>query len=121
MQGYTYYMKTLKFAPELCEKILSGEKTATWRLFDDKDLQVGDVVEFVSKQTSLVIGSAVIHSLRAKTLGTLEESDWEGHERYSTETEMYKTFKGFYGDEVGPDTEVKIIDFTFTPKATTPS
>jgi len=108
-------MKTLKFAPELCEKILSGEKTATWRLFDDKDLQVGDVVEFANKQTAVVIGSAIIYSLKTKTLGTLEESDWKGHERYSTETEMYETFKGFYGDGVGPDTEVKIIDFTFQP------
>ena len=108
-------MKTLKFASELCEKILSGEKTATWRLFDDKDLQVGDEVEFANKQTSVIIGVAVIQSLKTKTLGTLEESDWEGHERYSSETEMYETFRGFYGDRVSPNTEVKIIDFTFQP------
>jgi hypothetical protein len=108
-------MKTLKFVPELCEKILSGEKTSTWRLFDDKDLQVGDVVQLVDKVTSVVIGSALIYSLKDKTLGTLEESDWVGHERYSSDKEMYETFKGFYGDKVGPDTEVKIIDFTFQP------
>lgn len=31
--------KALKFTPELSAKILSGEKTSTWRLFDDKNLQ----------------------------------------------------------------------------------
>lgn len=106
-------MKTLKFAPELCEKILSGEKTRTWRLFDDKDLQVGNVLQFVNKETVSVIGTAVIDVMKTKTLGALEESDWEGHERYSSEKEMYETFRGFYGDRVSPDTEVKIIDFTF--------
>ncbi len=106
-------MKTLKFVPELCEKILNGEKTRTWRLFDDKDLQVGHELQFVNKQTEVVIGSAVINNLKTKTLGTLEESDWEGHERYNSEAEMYETYRVYYGDEVGPDTEVKIIDFTF--------
>jgi hypothetical protein len=106
-------MKTLKFVPELCEKILGGEKTSTWRLFDDKALQAGDEVEFVNKQTSVIIGVAVIQSLKTKTLGTLSGSDWAGHERYNSEAEMYETYRGYYGDKVGPDTEVKIIDFTF--------
>ena len=44
-------MKTLKFASHLVQKILSGEKTSTWRLFDDKDLQVGDGLIFVNKDT----------------------------------------------------------------------
>ena len=43
-------MKTLKFEPELAEKILSGEKTTTWRLWDDKALKAGDSVEFINKQ-----------------------------------------------------------------------
>ena len=28
-------------------KVLSGEKTTTWRLWDDKDLKTGDEVLFV--------------------------------------------------------------------------
>jgi len=31
-------MKTLKFREKLSKLILSGKKTTTWRLFDDKDL-----------------------------------------------------------------------------------
>lgn len=40
--GISGESKTLKFTPELSAKILSGEKTSTWRLFDDKNLQKGD-------------------------------------------------------------------------------
>jgi hypothetical protein len=106
-------MKTLKFASKLCEKILSGEKTSTWRLFDDKDIQEGDELEMVNKETGDVIGVAKVSALKIRTLGTLTDEDWEGHEPYASEEEMYKTFRGFYGDKVNPDTEVKIIDFTF--------
>jgi len=44
-------MKTLKFANNLVSLILSGEKTATWRLFDDKDLTKGDKVLFLDQET----------------------------------------------------------------------
>jgi len=108
-------MKSLKFVPELCEKILGGEKTSTWRLFDDKDIQEGDELEFINKETREVIGVAKVSAIKTKTLGTLTDEDWEGHERYVSENEMYKTFRGFYGDKVNPETEVKIIDFTFQP------
>ena len=106
-------MKTMKFKPHLCEQILSGEKTATWRLFDDKSLSEGDEIEFMNKETMIVFGTGSISVLKIKTLGTLVESDWEGHERFESEEEMYETYKGYYGDKVGPDSELKIIDFEF--------
>jgi len=43
-------MKKLKFEPNLVPKILSGEKTSIWRLFDDKDLNLS--------QKSVVYASA---------------------------------------------------------------
>jgi hypothetical protein len=51
-----FVMKTLKFTTELCEQILCGVKTATWRLFDDKDLPVGDELQFINKETGNLIG-----------------------------------------------------------------
>lgn len=107
-------MKTLKFKPHLCEQILSDEKTSTWRLFDDKDLQVGDVVEFLNQETQESIGQANITLVATKTLGTLTETDWEGHERYPSNEAMYETYRSYYGDQVGPDSELKIIHFSFT-------
>ncbi len=107
-------MKTLKFTPELCAQILAGTKTSTWRLFDDKDLTVGDELTFINKQTLESFGTGEITQLYTKTLGTLEESDWIGHERFASEEVMYETYRKYYGDKVSPDTEVKIIHFTFT-------
>ncbi len=106
-------MKTIKFTPELCEQIIAGTKTSTWRLFDDKDLTVGDKINFVNKATLESFGTGEITQLYTRTLGTLEESDWIGHERFPSEEAMYATYRTFYGVKVTPDTEVKIIQFTF--------
>jgi len=106
-------MKTLKFASDLVEQILSGEKTSTWRLFDDKNLQEGDELTFINKENDKAFGKAVITSLRTKTLGNISEEDWEGHERFASEDAMYEAYRKYYGDRVDADTEVKIISFQF--------
>lgn len=106
-------MKTLKFAPHLVEKILSGEKTSTWRLFDDKDLQKGDELIFINKETREQFGTATITSLKTKTLGTLTADDWVGHEKFSSDEEMYASYKKYYGDKVDENSEVKVLKFDF--------
>lgn len=106
-------MKMLKFTAELTKKIVAGEKTSTWRLFDDKDLAIGDKLIFINKETGEQFGSAVITSLVVRTLGTLKDSDWIGHERFPSEEAMYAAYRKYYGDRVNKDSEVKIISFTF--------
>ena len=44
-------MKSLKFYKDSIGSILNGAKTSTWRLFDDKNLQVGDELKFINKET----------------------------------------------------------------------
>ncbi len=107
-------MKTLKFAPQLVEQILHGEKTSTWRLFDDKDLQVGNELAFINKETGQKFGTAVVESLTVKTFGTLNDEDWAGHEKFASEDELYKTYSKYYGKIVGGHTEVKILSFSFS-------
>ncbi len=85
----------------------------TWRIHDDKNLQTNDEIQFVNRETKQCIGIEIILHIKIKTLGTLEESDWEGHERFASEKEMYATYRLYYGDTVGPETEVKIINFSF--------
>lgn len=104
-------MKTLKFRQYLVPLILSGEKTSTWRLFDDKDLTVGDELEFLVKETGEPFARATIVKVIERPLGQLNEDEIEGHEKYSTPEEMYKTFSDFYKTDVGPDTPVKVIWF----------
>jgi hypothetical protein len=105
-------MKIIKFNKNLVELILKGEKTSTWRLFDDKDLQVGDELILVNKDTGEEFAQAVIVKLQEKKLSKLEESDWEGHERYESLEVMYKAFSKFYPNhQINSDTLVKIVKF----------
>lgn len=104
-------MSTLKFAPHLVTQILSGQKTSTQRLFDDKNLKEGDELIFVNSETGEQFAKAKIEKVVVKTLGTLTEEDWVGQDKFSSEEEMYKVYKGYYGDKVDENTEVKIITY----------
>lgn len=104
-------MKTLKFTQSLVPLILSGEKTSTWRLFDDKDLQTGDELEFLNKETGEHVAYATATKVIERPMGKLKEEEIEGHEKYATSEEMYATFSKYYNEPIGPDTIVKIIWF----------
>jgi hypothetical protein len=105
-------MKTVKFSPELAQLIMEGKKATTWRLFDDKDLRAGDVIELMNKATLQAFGRAVIAEVVEKSLKDLNDADWEGHERYPNDEAMYAAYRGYYpGREVGPETSVKILHF----------
>jgi ribonuclease HI len=111
-------MKTLKLDHKLAELVLQGKKTSTWRLFDDKDLSVNDQVKLLDKvdptrpETWKVIATARIDTVIQKRLGDIDESDYDGHEKFSSVHDMLKTYKKHYGDDVNLDTVVKIIRFT---------
>ena len=104
-------MKSLKFMPNLVPLVLSGEKTSTWRLFDDKDLQDGDDLAMINKETGEEFAKAKIVKITEKRLRELEESDYDGHEKYKDQEEMLNNYKRYYGDNVTLDTIVKIINF----------
>ena len=104
-------MKTLKFATPLVTPILSGQKTATWRLFDDKDLCENDRLLLVEKESGQTFATATITSIREKKLGNIQEIDYDGHERFRNTKELFDTYRGYYGEKVTPDTVVKIITF----------
>jgi hypothetical protein len=104
-------MKTVKFRPHLIPIVLSGEKTSTWRLFDDKDLKEGDELSLLNWETKEEFARAIITKVEEKKLKDLEESDFEGHEKFESEEKMYETYRKYYGDKVTPDTIVKMVDF----------
>ena len=104
-------MKTLKFKNHLADLILAGDKTVTWRLFDDKDLRLGDKLEFVKADTGIKFAEAEIFDVYEKKLRDVSDSDYDGHEKYQNQEEMLKTFKRYYNESVDLDTIVKIIKF----------
>lgn len=103
--------KTVKFAPSLVEKILSGQKRSTWRLFDDKGLDLDDEIELVNKATLDKFGQARITEVKIKKLNGIDSSDYDGHEEYKDQEEMLEVMRSFYGERVDMDTPVKVIKF----------
>jgi len=109
-------MKTLKFTPDQIPSIVSGERKATWRLNDDKQLDVGDILEFINSQNGQTFGYATINEIIIKRLCDLNDNDKQGHENYNNEQEILNTFKKFYGNNVTIDSKVKVIKYTFSSK-----
>lgn len=115
-------MKTIKLDHQLAQLVLNGKKTATWRLYDDKGLSVNDKIEFIDKvdpqqpDTWKVFAHAVIDMIVEKRLGDIVEADLDGHERYTSNQEMIKTYQKYYGPQVDEQTPVKMIHFTLVDK-----
>ena len=105
-------MKTMKFRGFKADWIMDGTKMSSMRLFDDKNLQTGDDVEFVNWDTGEVFAHAYISSVTEKKLGELTEIDFEGHEKFESTDSMYANFRKYYGNTVGPHTFVKIVRFS---------
>ena len=104
-------MKTLKFNPSLVPLVLSQRKTSTWRLWDDKDLQVGDKVSFLNSKTKEEFAVGKLVEVFEKQFKDLTDTDWSGHEKFKSEKEMYESYSKYYSREVTPETFVKIIHF----------
>lgn len=107
-------MKTLKFASNLVPLILSGEKTSTWRLFDDKNLSIGDEIILQEFGKDDPFAQAVISNVHETKFEDLAQRDKTGHEGYKSDEEMYKTYSEYYQTKVGPENELKVIHFRLT-------
>ncbi len=75
-------MKTLKFESHLADMILAGAKRSTWRMFDDKDLQTGDIVELWRRSPLEPIGQAELTLVYEKAIKEIAKEDYDGHETY---------------------------------------
>lgn len=104
-------MKTLKFRKNLSELILKNKKTTTWRIFDDKDISKGDIMQFLVWETKEVFANAKITEVVQKKFKDLDENDLDGHEKFESKEEMYSTYTTYYNKTVDENTIVKIIKF----------
>jgi ribonuclease HI len=114
-------VKTLKFDHNFAKQIASGEKTATWRLFDDKDLSVNDRIKIIDKvdpeneKTWAVIGEAKVNEIVEKKLSDVTDADMAGHEVFKSKEAMLETYRQRYGDRVSLDDAIKMVYFHFMP------
>lgn len=109
-------MQSLKFVSELVPLVLSGEKNCTWRLFNDKEFKVNEIINLVKRPELKIFASAKIISVTNKKFKDLENTDFEGHEKFESTQKMYETYEGYYGKIVGKETEVTIIRFKLISK-----
>lgn len=103
-------MKPLKFNHEFLEEILEGRKTTTWRLFDDKDLSVGDKLDLIDRDSNESFGKAVITDVVGKKISELSNKELINH-GYNTLEDMLGSHRGYYGDKVNLESAIKIITF----------
>lgn len=96
--------------------VLSGEKFVTWRLFDEKDLLIGDDLVFINSDTGEEFGTAIILEIREKMLKDINDDDFVGHEKFESYEDMLQRYINYYGDKVTLETIVKIIRFDFKQK-----
>lgn len=114
-------MKSLKLNHDLAQAVARGEKTSTWRVFDEKDISVDDDVVLIDKvdpknrQTWAAIGVAHVNRVIEKRLGDVSEQDFVGHEHYADSDKMLAAYRSYYGPSVSLQTPIKLIDFSFTP------
>ncbi len=103
-------MKHLKFAPPLPELILSGTKNSTWRIDDDKDISVDDILSLCGID-GIEFAQAHVRWIKITHFGDLTPEDYDGHESFSSEEELYVTYLKYYNKVVTKDTVVKVIKF----------
>lgn len=104
-------MKTLKFKAFKAEWILTGTKTATMRLFDDKELTFDDELDLINSDTGESFAKAIITEVLYKNLGEVDDVDLDGHEKWNSPAEMLKSLQTYYGDKINSTTPVKIVRF----------
>ena len=119
-------MKQLKFNHGFADLIRQGKKTATFRMYDDKDLSVNDDVELLDKvdpvrpATWRPVGIARIDSIVEKRVSAITDQDLYDCEQYSSREELLAAYRQYYGEQVTSDMPMKVIRFTvYTPEELT--
>ena len=109
---------SLKFTPDLAEKVISGEKTNTIR-YEAKKLKVGDIADAMVRDGEKVYSFGYIKIVNIHQLPLRDISnDISGHERYSDDNEKLLSFKKFYGEEVSLEDTFTVYDFEYVPPIT---
>lgn len=114
-------MKQLKFEHKYAEDIVSGVKSATFRVNDDKDIKPGDVVELVDKvngdrpKTWQLRGQLNIKAVSQLMIGELTKEHLVRAESFANTAELIQSFRRFYGEHIDGNSLVNVLEFDFKP------
>ena len=104
----TLTLKQLIFAPPYPEILFNGIKNRTFRVTGGGKFAVGDWLSFVYPDL-VEFAQAQLADKYRKSFENLTDEDWKGHERFKSESEMYKIYSAWEGFQIGPKTEVDIL------------
>lgn len=103
-------MKQLKFRSHLIDKIKRGDKTTTWRLFDEQELKPGDKVACVETESGEKFADIEILSCAEKSVKDLSPEDIRTN-NYNDKEQALTVLKKYYAHPITDDTAVKIVTF----------
>lgn len=109
-------MKTLKFDNSQIDKILSREITSTWRLADEKNIQVDDQIQLINAETGSVFAEIIVDKITTKRISDINDSDMLGHAQYENNEDIVDSFRKYYGHNIDQNSVVKIINFSILEK-----
>ena len=104
-------MKTLKFIPSQIEPILNGLYNTTWRLADEKNIQVDDEIQFINSENGNVFTQIIVDKVTTKRIEDISSYDIQGHESYGSIEDIIAVFKKYYGPDITTKSLVKIIKY----------
>lgn len=103
-------IKKLQFSEPLPQMVLDGLKDISWRIDDEKNIAVDDILSLCYNDGREFARASVIW-VKETRFKYFTEEDKEGHEKFSSDEEMYATYSRYYKMEVNPDTRVKVIKY----------
>lgn len=106
-------MKILLFTDPLPELVLSGKKTVTRRVEDQRWIKEWDELS-LWYNTGVEFAQAIAIRVKETTFGELTPEDFIGHEKFANDEEMYKRYTWYYHKDITPQTRLKIIEFKLT-------
>ncbi len=110
-------MKTLKFDESQIDKILNQEIISTWRLADEKNIQVNDEIQFISSENGNKFAEVIVDEVTTKRINDITADDMVGHEQYDSISDILSSFQKYYGSLINDESLVKIIYFHLIDKS----
>jgi hypothetical protein len=104
-------LKGLRFAAPYPPILFTGEKNKTFRVTGGERFNAGDFISLRYVDGEEFARAVVLEKYR-KRFEELNERDWEGHERFASPEEMYRTYSNWQGFPVDPKTELDVIVYT---------
>ena len=96
--------KTLKFQPQFIEHVRLKNCGITTRMFDEKGIDVGHVVDLLASDTGEKFATARITKVYHHPFGEVakEAADPQG---------LYQQYQSYYGHKIEPDMPLKFMHF----------